>query len=106
MLNSSLSTAAGDCTAKSHGVSLVYVHAPASVLCYGDCPGLGAHRTSRSVVAQYTALVDAHVPRLAACLGDRHELVRRQALALLANLLQKVPGVPAQSVGPSVTDRA
>lgn len=43
-----------------------------------------------SNIAQYTALVDAHVPRLAACLGDRHELVRRQALALLANLLQKV----------------
>ena len=41
-------------------------------------------------VLQYTALVDAHVPRLAACLGDCHELVRRQALALLANLLQKV----------------
>lgn len=39
---------------------------------------------------QYTALVDAHVPRLAACLTDPHELVRRQALALLANLLQKV----------------
>lgn len=34
-------------------------------------------------------LVDAHVPRLAACLGDGHELVRRQALALLAHLLQK-----------------
>ena len=52
---------------------------------------------------QYTALVDAHVPRLAACLGDRHELVRRQALALLANLLQKVrrrrhhPSVPSDN---------
>ncbi|KAK9813253.1 hypothetical protein WJX72_011494 [[Myrmecia] bisecta] len=38
---------------------------------------------------QYTALVDTHVPRLAACLSDPNELVRRQALALLANLLQK-----------------
>ncbi len=45
---------------------------------------------------QYTALVDAHVPRLAACLGDRHELVRRQALALLANLLQKARGCQAR----------
>ena len=49
---------------------------------------------------QYTALVDTHVPRLAACLGDANEVVRRQALALLANLLQKVsqdpgPGLPA-----------
>ena len=39
---------------------------------------------------QYTALVDTHLPRLAACLADPNELVRRQALALLANLLQKV----------------
>ena len=39
---------------------------------------------------QYTALVDTHLPRLAACLTDPNELVRRQALALLANLLQKV----------------
>ena len=39
---------------------------------------------------QYTALVDTHLPRLAACLSDPNELVRRQALALLANLLQKV----------------
>lgn len=38
----------------------------------------------------YTALVDTHLPRLAACLTDPNELVRRQALALLANLLQKV----------------
>ena len=38
---------------------------------------------------QYTALVDTHLPRLAACLTDPNELVRRQALALLANLLQK-----------------
>lgn len=35
-------------------------------------------------------LVDSHVPRLAACLCDDHEVVRRQALALLAHLLQKV----------------
>eukprot|EP00775_Hariotina_reticulata_P011091 gene11092-11246_t len=41
------------------------------------------------MVIQYTALVDAHMPRLAACIRDRHELVRRQALALLANLLMK-----------------
>lgn len=42
---------------------------------------------------QYTALVDTHLPRLAACLSDPNELVRRQALALLANLLQKVTHV-------------
>ena len=41
------------------------------------------------MVIAYTALVDAHTPRLAACIRDRHELVRRQALALLANLLMK-----------------
>jgi len=39
---------------------------------------------------QFTALVDSHVPKLAACLRDPHELVRRQGLALLANLLSKV----------------
>lgn len=39
---------------------------------------------------QYTALVDSHVQKLALCLGDPHELVRKQALALLANLLSKV----------------
>lgn len=44
------------------------------------------------LTVQYTALVDGHIPRLAACLHDPHELVRRQALALLANLLQKVRG--------------
>lgn len=38
----------------------------------------------------YTALVGSHIPRLAACLADSHSLVRRQALALLANLLNKV----------------
>ena len=42
------------------------------------------------LTVQYTALVDAHVPRLAACLGDPHELVRRQTLALLASLLSRV----------------
>ena len=42
------------------------------------------------LTVRYTALVDAHVPRLAACLGDPHELVRRQALALLASLLSRV----------------
>ena len=41
------------------------------------------------LVIQYTALVDAHIPRLAACLRDPNELVRTQALGLLANLLQK-----------------
>lgn len=41
------------------------------------------------MVIHYTALVDAHMPRLAACIRDSHELVRRQALALLANLLMK-----------------
>lgn len=39
---------------------------------------------------QWTALVDAHIPRLASCMGDPNEIVRRQGLALLANLLLKV----------------
>ena len=39
---------------------------------------------------QYTALVDSHVPKLAACIRDPSEFVRRQGLALLANLLSKV----------------
>lgn len=34
--------------------------------------------------------MDSHIPRLAACIRDPNELVRTQALALLANLLQKV----------------
>ncbi len=38
----------------------------------------------------HAGLVDAHVPQLAACLCDEHELVRCQALALLSHLLQKV----------------
>ena len=42
------------------------------------------------LMVAYTALVDAHMPRLAACLGDPHELVRRQALALMASLLSRV----------------
>lgn len=46
------------------------------------------------MTVQYTALVDAHVPRLAACLVDPHELVRRQTLALLASLLSRVRAVP------------
>jgi hypothetical protein len=33
------------------------------------------------MVITYTALVDAHTPRLAACIRDRHELVRRQVRA-------------------------
>ncbi|KAK9803508.1 hypothetical protein WJX73_000161 [Symbiochloris irregularis] len=37
----------------------------------------------------YTALVGGHIPRLAACLADPHALIRRQALALLSNLLSK-----------------
>ncbi|BDA42617.1 probable condensin complex subunit 1 at C-terminar half [Coccomyxa sp. Obi] len=41
------------------------------------------------LTVQYTALVDAQVPRLAACLADPHELVRRQTLALLASLLSR-----------------
>lgn len=61
----------------------------------------------------YTALVDTHLPRLAACLTDPNELVRRQALALLANLLQKVRSYmavllpcrhqPTAHVGPCLT---
>ncbi|KAG2440678.1 hypothetical protein HYH02_010257 [Chlamydomonas schloesseri] len=39
------------------------------------------------MVVQYTGLADGHVARLAAAVRDPHELVRRQALALLANLL-------------------
>eukprot|EP00884_Botryococcus_braunii_P006340 jgi/Botrbrau1/15707/Bobra.4_1s0080.1 len=38
---------------------------------------------------QWTALVDAHIPRLAHCMADPNEIVRRQGLALLANLLLK-----------------
>lgn len=38
---------------------------------------------------RYTALVDAHAPRISACLRDPSELVRRHALALLASLLQR-----------------
>ena len=36
-----------------------------------------------------TALVDPHVPRLAACVADPHPLLRRQGLALLSHLLLK-----------------
>ncbi|KAG2488406.1 hypothetical protein HYH03_013090 [Edaphochlamys debaryana] len=39
------------------------------------------------MVVQFTGLADAYVGRLAAMVVDPHELVRRQALALLANLL-------------------
>ena len=42
------------------------------------------------MTVQYTVMVDAHIPRLAACLADPNELVRRQALALLATLLSRV----------------
>ena len=46
------------------------------------------------MTVQYTVLVDAHIPRLAACLADPNELVRRQALALLASLLSRVSYSP------------
>lgn len=49
------------------------------------------------LTVQYTALVDAHVPRLAACLRDPHELVRRQTLALLASLLSRVGEISSLS---------
>ncbi|GLI65850.1 hypothetical protein VaNZ11_009480, partial [Volvox africanus] len=39
------------------------------------------------MVVQFTGLADAYVSRLADMVRDPHELVRRQALALLANLL-------------------
>lgn len=39
---------------------------------------------------QWTALVDPYIPRLASCMDDANELVRRQGLALLTNLLLKV----------------
>ncbi len=48
------------------------------------------------LMVAFTALVDAHAPRLAACLGDPHELVRRQALALMASLLSRARAHPAQ----------
>lgn len=34
--------------------------------------------------------VDSYIPDLSACITDENEVVRGQALALLANLLQKV----------------
>ncbi|GFH23396.1 Cnd1 domain-containing protein, partial [Haematococcus lacustris] len=37
----------------------------------------------------FTALVDSYLPRLSALIRDPHDLVRKQALALLANLLMK-----------------
>ena len=54
---------------------------------------------------QYTALVDGHMPRLAACLSDPHELVRRQGLALLANLLSKARPCPLCPPALSQLDR-
>ena len=55
------------------------------------------------LTVQYTVLVDAHIPRLAACLADPNELVRRQALALLASLLSRVgqPHLSAHSALPA-----
>lgn len=38
---------------------------------------------------QYTLLVDAHLGRVAAAMHDPHPLVRKQALALMASLLQR-----------------
>jgi non-SMC mitotic condensation complex subunit 1 len=38
---------------------------------------------------QYTLLVDAHLGTIAAAMQDPHPLVRKQALALLASLLQR-----------------
>eukprot|EP00696_Hemimastix_kukwesjijk_P007360 gnl/Hemi2/1931_TR687_c1_g1_i2.p1 gnl/Hemi2/1931_TR687_c1_g1~~gnl/Hemi2/1931_TR687_c1_g1_i2.p1 ORF type:complete len:1247 (-),score=148.47 gnl/Hemi2/1931_TR687_c1_g1_i2:385-4125(-) len=38
---------------------------------------------------RYTALVDPYMSRLAMCLRDRNEVVRRHALVLLTNLLQE-----------------
>lgn len=44
----------------------------------------------RDLCVHFTALVDGHVPTLLRATFDPHVLVRTQALALLANLLQKV----------------
>lgn len=38
---------------------------------------------------RHTSLVDVHVGKIAACLGDPCEVVRRQTLVMLAGLLQK-----------------
>jgi len=57
------------------------------------------------MTVQYAVLVDAHIPRLAACLADPNELVRRQALALLASLLSRVSllltGLTADNICPA-----
>ncbi len=47
----------------------------------------------RDLCVHFTALVDGHVPKLLRVTYDTHALVRTQALALLANLLQKVRGM-------------
>lgn len=57
---------------------------------YRHCTHAYAHACKFNNDLVCAGLVDAHVPRLAACLSDEHELVRCQALALLAHLLQKV----------------
>ena len=36
---------------------------------------------------KYTALVDAHIPKLVACMRDGSDVVRKQSLALMARLL-------------------
>eukprot|EP00892_Ulva_mutabilis_P001643 jgi/Ulvmu1/1147/UM107_0021.1 len=41
------------------------------------------------ICQQSTALVDTHLRQVAACMRDPHPLLRKQALALLAGLLQK-----------------
>lgn len=41
------------------------------------------------LMVKYTALVDAHIMRLAALIQDPCEVIRRQSLVLLANLLQR-----------------
>jgi condensin-2 complex subunit D3 len=38
---------------------------------------------------QYTLLVDSHLGRVAGSMRDPHPLVRKQALALMASLLQR-----------------
>ena len=43
--------------------------------------------------------MDSYIPDLAACITDENEIVRGQALALLANLLQKVCHAKGEGVG-------
>lgn len=41
------------------------------------------------ICQQSSSLVDTHLRQVAACMRDPHPLLRKQALALLAGLLQK-----------------